>query len=52
MGELSRCRGWGYNVLLAGDKTHFGPLYGRIIEGVEIHSPASFAIKLGTLGKL
>jgi len=38
-------------VLLTGDKTHFGPLYGRIIEGVEIHSPASFAIKLGTLGK-
>ena len=34
-------------VLLTGDKTHFGPLYGQTIEGVEIHSPASFAIKLG-----
>ncbi len=33
-------------ILLTGDKTHFGPLYGRTIEGVEIHSPASFALKL------
>lgn len=33
-------------VLLTGDKTHFGPLYGRRIEGVEVHSPASFALKL------
>ncbi len=33
-------------ILLTGDKTHFGPLYGRSIEGVEIHSPASLAIKL------
>ena len=33
-------------VLLTGDKTHFGPLYGQTIEGVEIHSPASLAIKL------
>lgn len=33
-------------VLLTGDKTHFGPLYGRTIEGVEVHSPASFAAKL------
>ncbi len=32
-------------ILLTGDKTHFGPLYGRTVEGVEIHSPASFAIK-------
>ena len=36
-------------VLLTGDKTHFGSLYGRTIEGVEIHSPASFAIKLVNL---
>ena len=36
-------------VLLTGDKTHFGSLYGRTIEGVEIHSPASFAIKLRNL---
>ena len=33
-------------VLITGDKTHFGPLYGQTIEGVEIHSPASLAIKL------
>ena len=33
-------------ILLTGDKTHFGLLYGRTIEGVEIQSPASFAIKL------
>lgn len=33
-------------ILLTGDKTHFGPLYGRTVEGVEIHSPASFAIKV------
>ena len=33
-------------ILLTGDKTHFGSLYGRTIKGVEIHSPASFAIKL------
>lgn len=33
-------------ILLTGDKTHFGPLYGRTVEGVVIHSPASFAIKL------
>lgn len=38
-----RCR-----VLLTGDKTHFGPLYGRTIEGVEIHSLASFASKLSS----
>jgi len=37
-------------VLLTGDKTHFGPLYGQTIEGVELHSPASFAIKLGIFG--
>ncbi len=34
------------HVLLTGDKTHFGALYGRIVDGVEIHSPASFAIKI------
>jgi predicted nucleic acid-binding protein len=33
-------------ILLTGDKTHFGPLYGRTVEGVEIHSPASFAIQM------
>ena len=33
-------------VLLTGDKTHFGPFYGHLIEGVAIHSPASFASTL------
>jgi predicted nucleic acid-binding protein len=35
-------------VLLTGDKAHFGRLYGQTIEGVEILSPASFAATLGT----
>lgn len=34
-------------ILLTGDRKHFGPLYGQSIEGVEIHSPASFATQLG-----
>lgn len=34
-------------ILLTGDKTHFGSFYGQTIEGVEIHSPASFAGKDG-----
>ncbi len=34
-------------ILLTGDKAHFGLLYGQTIEGVEIHSPASFASKDG-----
>ena len=29
--------------LVTGDRTHFGALYGRIIEGVAIHSPRSLA---------
>ncbi|MCH8476230.1 MAG: hypothetical protein LAT55_13500 [Opitutales bacterium] len=33
-------------ILMTGDKTHFGPLYGRSIEGVVIHSPASLARRL------
>lgn len=32
-------------VLLTGDKTHFGPFYGQKLEGVEIHSPSSLAQK-------
>jgi predicted nucleic acid-binding protein len=35
-------------VLLTGDKTHFGPLYGRTLEGVAIHSPASFGMQVGS----
>jgi predicted nucleic acid-binding protein len=31
------------DVLMAGDKTHFGLLYGQSIKGVTIHSPASLA---------
>lgn len=41
-----RCR-----ALLTGDKTHFGPFYGQTIEGVEIHSPASIAVKLRSVGR-
>lgn len=33
-------------ILLTGDRTHFGPLYGCSIQGVEVHSPSSLAIKL------
>ena len=36
-------------VLLTGDKAHFGPLYGQTLEGLVIHSPASFAATLRTL---
>jgi len=31
------------DVLVTGDKTHFGSLYGQHIEGVIIHSPAGLA---------
>ena len=33
----------GCHVLLTGDNTHFGPLYGKNLEGVTIRSPASLA---------
>ncbi len=33
-------------ILISGDRTHFGSLYGQTVEGVAIHSPASLAIKL------
>lgn len=33
----------GCDVLVTGDRTHFGPLYGRSIHGVAIHSPRSLA---------
>lgn len=36
----------GCDVLLTGDKTHFGSLYGRTLHGVQIHSPASLASRL------
>lgn len=31
------------DVLVTGDRTHFGMLYGSIVEGVTIHSPRSLA---------
>lgn len=35
-----RCR---CEVLLTGDRTHFGPFYGSLLLGVTIHSPRSLA---------
>ncbi len=37
----SRC-----DVLVTGDRTHFGPGYGRIFEGVTVVSPAHLALAL------
>lgn len=34
------------DALVTGDRTHFGPLYGRSIRGVTIHSPRSLAEEL------
>lgn len=31
------------DVLVTGDRTHFGPGYGRAFEGVTVHSPRSLA---------
>lgn len=36
----------GCDALVNGDRAHFGPLFGRSIEGVKIYSPASIAEKL------
>lgn len=33
----------GCEALVTGDRSHFGPLYGRKIHGVAIHSPRSLA---------
>jgi predicted nucleic acid-binding protein len=33
----------GCQALVTGDRTHFGTLYGRTLEGVTIHSPRSLA---------
>ena len=33
----------GCQVLVTGDRTHFGPLYGKTIGGVKIHSPRLLA---------
>lgn len=32
----------GCDVLITGDKTHFGSLYGERVRGVAVHSPTSF----------
>ncbi len=32
----------GCDVLITGDKTHFGSLYGSRVRGVAVHSPATF----------
>ena len=34
------------DVLLTGDKTHVGPLYGKTLAGITIHSPAGLAERL------
>ncbi len=34
------------NALVTGDRTHFGKLYGRTIQGVTVHSPRSLAERL------
>ncbi len=31
------------HALVTGDRTHFGPLFGRTIQGVTVHSPRSLA---------
>jgi predicted nucleic acid-binding protein len=31
------------SILVTGDRTHFGPLYGKQIEGVQVHSPRTLA---------
>jgi uncharacterized protein len=36
----------GCDVLVTGDRTHFGALYGRTVVGVKIHSPRSLAEEL------
>jgi hypothetical protein len=36
------------SVMLTGDRTHFGPLYGKTISGVTVHSPRSVAVMLLT----
>jgi predicted nucleic acid-binding protein len=40
----------GCDVLVTGDRTHFGSGYGRVFEGVTIHSPRSLAEQLRARG--
>jgi predicted nucleic acid-binding protein len=37
------------HALVTGDRTHFGVLYGRVVEGVAVHSPRSLAVALGII---
>lgn len=39
------------HALVTGDRTHFGPLYGRTLHGVAIHSPRSIAEALLARGR-
>ena len=41
----------GCEALVTGDRTHFGTLYGRVVEGVVIHSPRTLAEALGLTGE-
>jgi uncharacterized protein len=34
------------DVLVTGDRTHFGPGYGRTFDGVTVHSPAQLALAI------
>jgi hypothetical protein len=45
---LAAAIGLDCDVLLTGDRTHFGPLYGRTFQGVAVHSPRTLAEKLLT----
>ena len=38
-------------VMITGDHTHFGRLYGRTISGVTVHSPGSAAVRLLTAAR-
>jgi hypothetical protein len=35
--------------MITGDRTHFGPLYGKTISGVTVHSSRSAAVVLLTV---
>lgn len=49
---LAAAIGLACDVLVTGDRTHFGALYGRSVGGVTIHSPRSLAEeRWGPLGR-
>lgn len=47
---LAAAVGLGCDMLLTGDRTHFGNLFGTTIEGVAVHSPQSLVARLSELG--